>query len=262
MNISSCLRRIGVRIVAVGLCAMLTGATAFGQSAEVQSLRIELEALKQRVAALQREVDTLKGQPRPAGAAAPSVPLDKVVLRLDRRTIRGSASAPITLVEVSDFECPFCGRHFKQTSQLIEKNYVETGKIRVAFVHFPIASHRNALKAAEAASCAADQGKFWQMHDRLFSNQAQLAAPQLPDHGSAVGLDGGRFRACLDKGTQTATVQNEMTMAQRAGVTATPTFFVGKLDPQTQTLNVIEKIVGAKAFAAFQQSLDSALARN
>ncbi len=251
---------------AIGLCVLLAGSTGSAQNAtDLQALKKEIEALKQRQDALQKEVDALKALARLPIVSAPPLgniaPPGNIVLRLDRAPIRGAAAARVTLVEVSDFECPFCGRHFRQTSQLIERNYVQSGKIRLAFLHFPLGSHRNAFKAAEAGACAADQGKFWEMHDRLFSNQAQLFAPMLPAHGTAVGVNPDQFRACLDTNRHAQDVRDDMAMAQRAGVTATPTFFIGMLDPKTQTLTGIERIVGAKPYAVLQQALDAALAR-
>ena len=262
-------RTVALRAAAaLSMCVMPVSSTAFAQSAtEIQILRLEIEALKQRLSALQQEINALKSQQtrlltrQPAPSTTPPPALGNIVLRLDKAPIRGEASARVTLVEISDFECPFCGRYFTQTSSSIVKNYVQGGRIRLAFVNYPIASHRNAFKAAEAGACAADQGKFWEMYDRLFSNQRQLLATTLPTHGAAVGVNADRFRECLDSSAHAADIRNDVTMAQRAGVTATPTFFVGVLDPTTKSFKVSEKIVGAKPYAVFQQALDAALAR-
>ena len=230
-------------------------------SPEVQLLRKEIEALKQRQEALQKDLDALKAQVGAPAATAASVAVSNIVLRLDRVAIRGDASARVVLVEMSDFECPFCGRHFRQTAPLIDRDYVVSGKIRQAFVNLPLTIHRNAFTAAEAGACAADQGKFWEMHDRLFSNQRQLFAPMLPTYATAVGVNADQFRACLDTHRHADDVRNDIAMAQRAGATATPTFFIGMLDPKTLNVSVTDRIVGAKPYAVFQQALDAALAR-
>jgi protein-disulfide isomerase len=230
-------------------------------SPEIQLLRKEIETLKQRQDALQKEVAALKGQIAAAPAASGAAAVSNVSLTLDRAAIRGNPSARVVLVEISDFECPFCGRHFRQTAPLIDKDYIATGKIRYAFINLPLSMHRNAFKAAEAGACAADQGKFWEMHDRLFANQSQLVAPMLPTHAAAIGVNADQFRACLDGSRHAEDVRKDVALAQSAGATATPTFLVGTLDPKTSTLTVTNRIIGAKSYAVFQQTLDAALAK-
>ena len=255
------LRRSG-RVVALGAAlALLAPSPGAGQSAaDYQALKKEMDLLRQRLTELQKEVDALKARPSAANPApAPAPALENIVIRLDKAPARGSATAKVMMVEVSDFECPFCGRFFAQTAPQIYKEYVETGKIRQAFVHLPVASHRFAFKAAEAAACASDQGKFWEMHDRLFSNQGALAANLLPGHADALGLNKDAFRSCLDGGKHAADVRSDLAMVNSAGATATPTFFLGTIDPKTRGFKVAKKIVGAKAFQIFKEAIDPLL---
>ncbi|MGE0392522.1 MAG: thioredoxin domain-containing protein [Vicinamibacterales bacterium] len=238
--------------VAMGLLAV----APLGAQTPAQ-LKQELDALKQRVDAQQKEIDALKAQ-RP-GTSLPS--LDRIELKLDKAPMRGNAAARVVLVEVSDFECPFCARHVRQTAGQIEKAYIDSGKARHAYVNFPLASHRNAFKAAEAGLCAGDQGKFWEMHARMFASQTQLAPPLLPGLAGTAGVNVEQLRACLDGGRKREQVSSDQAMAQRAGVTATPTFFVGVLDAKTGAFTVTERIIGAKQYGVFQQALDAALAR-
>jgi len=212
--------------------------------------------LKQRLDAVQKEIDRLRSRPRPANPAL--APTD-IVLRLDKAPIRGSESASVVLVEVADFECAFCSRYFHQTAAQIVKDYVESGKIRYAFVNLPLDIHKFALKAAEAAECAADQRKYWEMHDRLFANPRMLAPMQLPGHAAALGLNADAFKTCLDTSKHAADVRDDIAMMQRFGVSATPTFFIGTLNSKTRTLNVARRIVGAKPMAIFQEAIDSLL---
>ncbi len=221
-------------------------------------LKQELDALRQRVDAQQKEIEALKAN-RPA-ARAP-VDLSSIVLKLDKAPMKGNAASRVVLVEISDFECPFCSRHVRQTSPQIDKDYVEAGKIRHAFVNLPLASHRNAFKAAEAGLCAADQGKFWEMHGRMFANQTRLAVPLLPALATSAGVNADQLRACVESGKKRDQVSSDLAMAQRAGATATPTFFVGILDPKTGAFKATERIVGAKQYVVFQQALDAALAQ-
>ena len=126
---------------------------------------------------------------------------------------------------------------------------------------FPLESiHKHAFKAAEAAGCAGEQGKFWEMHERLFANQASLDPSGLLSHGQAVGLDMSKFKQCLDSGTHATDVKDDFTEGQKAGVKSTPTFFLVSTDPNSRSVKVIEQLVGARHFSVFKQSIDKALA--
>ena len=247
---------------------------AAGQSAaDYQALRKELDLMRERLAALQKEVNELKAQratppvttaPPAKAGQAPAAPLQAivpvdVVINLAKAPIRGNESARVTLVEVSDFQCPFCARYSMQTSGQIVRSYVQPGKIRYAFVHLPVPSHRDAFKAAEASMCAGDQGKFWEMRDRLFANQTALARPRLPESAAAIGLRVDTFNSCLDSGRHAPQVQADAAVANRLGVRGTPTFFIGTIDPKTRSFKGTHRIVGSKNFTVFQSALDAAL---
>jgi len=247
--------------VGLAVVSTLMVASPRAQSpADYQALRREVDLLRERLTLLQKEVDTLKVE-RPTVAVSPlPVPAaGDVVLNLAKAPIRGAESARVAMVEVGDFECPFCGRYFAQTAPQILKNYVETGKIRYAFVQMPLAAHRFAFKAGEAAACAADQGKFWEMHDRLFSNQGVLAPQYLPDKANGLVADTATYKTCLESSTHASDIRADQAIAEAAGVRATPTFFIGTLDPKTKLLKNARKIVGAKAYGVFQEALDEVL---
>jgi protein-disulfide isomerase len=164
------------------------------------------------------------------------------------------------LLEFSDYQCPFCGRHYRETMPLLEKEYIETGKIRYAFRDFPIESlHREAVKAHEAVNCAADQNKYWQMHDRLFLNPRPLGPDQLRTHASALGIELGVFQRCLDSGKHAETVQQGIAAAMAAGANGTPAFFLGVVEAGGQTLKATRFINGAHPFARFKQDIDAML---
>src|SRR5262249_17984609 len=110
----------------------------------------------------------------------------------------GQADAPVTLVEFSDYQCPYCRMFFSDTFPTLRREYIDTGKVRYVFRDYPLAQmHPQARKAAEAAHCAGEQGKYWEMHDLLFQNQQALALPQLSEYARNLGLDGASFDACL-----------------------------------------------------------------
>ncbi len=102
------------------------------------------------------------------------VPGERAKVEIGKSPVLGDKNAKVTIIEFSDYECPFCGRHYQQTYPQIKKNYIDTGKVKMSFKDFPLSFHQSAQKAAEAARCAGDQGKYWEMHDKLYSNQESL----------------------------------------------------------------------------------------
>ncbi len=137
---------------------------------------------------------------------------------------KGAENAPVTIVAFSDFECPFCSR-VNPTIEQVMKEY--DGKVRFVFRDYPLPFHAKAPKAAEAAHCANEQGKFWEMHDVLFANQKALEPADLKKHaGTIAGLDQAKFDTCLDSGKHAETVTRNMADGEEAGVQGTPAFFV------------------------------------
>lgn len=136
---------------------------------------------------------------------------------------RGPDSAPITIVEFSDFECPFCSRVVPSIDEVV-KTYGD--QVRVAFRQFPLNIHPRAQKAAEASLCAHEQGKFWQMHDLMFGDQKKLEIADLKSKAGSLGVDQAKFDACLDGGKYASQVSADMADGQKAGVTGTPAIFI------------------------------------
>jgi protein-disulfide isomerase len=264
---------------AVGLNLMVAN-FGFAQSAkDVSDLRREVEGLKAGQTAIQKDIleiknlllqkelqaarDALQGRPvaAPAQAQAPAqAPEAQIVLNIDGAPIKGEKDAKVTLIEFTDYQCPFCSRHFRETMPQIVTDYVKTGKVKYVLKEFPLESiHPLAFKAAEAASCAGEQGKYWEMHDRLFTNQNALAAQQLPGHADAVGLDAAKFKSCLEGGQYAAKIRKDLADAQKAGATGTPTFLLGITDPMATEVKTVRKLVGAQPYAAFKDAIDSLL---
>ena len=136
---------------------------------------------------------------------------------------KGPANAPITIVEFSDFQCPFCSRVNPTLAQVREK-YGD--KVRIVFRQYPLPFHQQAQKAAEASLCASDQGKFWEMHDAMFANQQALGVDQLKAQAAQLGLKADEFNSCLDSGKHAAAVQTDLKEGQAAGVNGTPAMFI------------------------------------
>ena len=136
---------------------------------------------------------------------------------------RGPTNAPVTIVEFSDFQCPYCGREYPVIERLM-KEY--DGKLRLVFRHYPLDFHPFAQKAAEAGACAQDQGKFWELHDKMFTNQGKLAVADLKGYAKSLGMDAPKFDKCLDSGEKKAVVEEDMKAGNAAGVNGTPAFFI------------------------------------
>ena len=232
-----------------------------GLSEQVERLHAGQETLRKQLQSLQGQLQEIRSllQARPSEpAAAPQPSLPAELMTADA-PFMGSPDAPLTIVEFSDFQCHFCARHWRQTYGQLDREYISLGKVRYVFRHFPLESiHAQALKAGEAAECAAAQGKFWEMHDRLFANQQALMPADLVEHAEALSLDETRFAACL-AGEMTARVRADLAIGRQAGVTATPHFFVGVTIPGGK-IKVVHKVSGAMPFATFKSTIERLLA--
>jgi protein-disulfide isomerase len=200
---------------------------------------------------------TTAGSGAPSATPALDSPADSarkaLLARADLGRIKGDSTAPVWLVVVSDFQCPYCKVWHDETAPRIEREYVRTGKVRVAYLNFPINSHRNAWPAHEAAMCAAEQDRFWPVADALFETQAAWKgrgdAPAYFDSlTSTLSLDHARLRTCIADGALRPLIQADFDRSQRIGVGSTPSFFIGD-----------RLLIGAQPFEAFKSALDAAL---
>jgi len=222
-----------------------------------------MSALEAGQQAILKELQSLKGQaPQAAGPAAPSpVPpaLPTQPLNIAGAASLGRNDAPLTLVEFSDFQCPYCSRHVRDTFDKIRDAYIDTGKLRYVFRHFPIQSlHPEAWAGARAAECAGRQGKFWSLHASLFANQKQMDDAALDKYARAAGVEMGAFKQCVSDPAVTAKITQDLDEGARAGVSGTPMFFVGTME--NGKVRALRRLNGAVSFAAFQQTIDALLA--
>jgi protein-disulfide isomerase len=194
-------------------------------------------------------------------AAAPPEEFKSIVLGIGDGPFKGAPDARVTLVEFTDYQCPFCARHQKETvPQLLEK-YVKTGKLKYVVRDFPLeAIHPAAVKAAEAPHCAGDGGKYWEMHELLFANPRAMAPADLVAHAQALGLDANAFQACMEGGKYTPRVNQARAEGARAGVRGTPSFFLGITEPNSDKITAVAAIRGARPFAKFQEEIETLLA--
>lgn len=236
---------------------------SFGQrrptSEELQLLRKDVDTIKANQADIEKSVKELKDLVR-SGQPAPPLTPESIVLGIDDDPVMGDRKARLVLIEFSDFQCPFCARFVRETLPEIEKDYIKTGKLKYVFRDFPITSaHKDAFKAALAAGCALDQGKYWEMHDRLFENPTAFTVYNLTQNAEAIGLNKETFQQCLNKNEYETEVQSDFADGLKAGVNQTPTFFLGLTEPNSPKVKVLTVITGAKPYAVFKAAIDSAL---
>jgi protein-disulfide isomerase len=201
----------------------------------MSGLAIAAPMTKDQGDAILKELREIKGllarqqQQTPAAPTAPQPPRNLTV-RSDAIYVLGNKDAPLTMVEFTDYQCPFCGRFEATTFPEIKKKYIDTGKMRLIVRDLPLTGlHPFAMKAAQAAQCAGDQGKFWEMKDILFRNQNKLDADSLSQYATKdLALNADTFKNCMTNGKHLKDINEEARYAQSLGITGTPTFIIGK----------------------------------
>jgi len=193
------------------------------------------------------ESQAVQQQAQNVPSAAPSV----VEVSEDDDAFKGSEDAPVIIIEFSDYECPFCARFYSNTLAQLEKEYIDTGKVRFVYRDFPLGNHRYAQKAAESTEVAYELGgneAFWEMHNKIFENQQAISVSDLKNYAREIGLDGEQFDSLLDSGKYESEVQQDLQEGVSAGVQGTPTFFING-----------QKLVGARPFSEFQRVIEQEL---
>lgn len=215
-----------------------------------QQILKELRDIKQLLEKQQRPQ-----QPLPQQQAAQAQP-EKVTLKGGGAHTLGKNDAPLVLIEYTDYQCPFCKRFYDSTFVEIKKNLIDTGKVRFISRNMPLPFHGHALKAAQAAYCAGEQGKYWEMRDALFKNQNKLEIEAIMGYANELSLKSDAFKSCMDSDKPAKEISDEAAYAGTLGITGTPTFVLGR--PKG---DVVEgrKIVGAQPYAAFETQVNEML---
>lgn len=185
---------------------------------------------------------------------ADSLRVDSLLQLADAGRIQGSATAPVWLVEISDFQCPYCKQWHDQVYPAIKSDYIDRGIVRMAYLHLPLNIHPNAGPAAETSLCASMQNRFWPVHDKLFDTQERWAQLQNPTAyfdslALASGVEESRYRECMSSDIMQRVINGDRSRANAAGVTSTPQFFVGN-----------EPIRGLAPLDAYRQAIERARA--
>jgi len=239
-----------IALVAVVAVAAFFAGSYFSNLNSDTITKSELDSAVAKLEAKIANIQTLSGQPS-----------QPIKISLDDDPVRGNPDAPITILEFSDFQCPFCARFHQQTLPSIIEEYIDSGKVKLVYRDFPIQSiHPNALPAAVAAECANEQGMYWQYHDTLFEKQnawAKLdtgsALSEFSQYASNMGLEKDQFDSCLGSGKYLQEVQHDLSDGRDYDITGTPGFFIGN-----EQIGFV-KIDGAQPFDSFKKVIDSQL---
>jgi protein-disulfide isomerase len=244
------------RLLQVLLLFLPVGCFGADEADQLLSLKRDIEALKRGQTEIRRGLQSLKdiltGRP-------PS--LENVVVRIGDRPTLGSSLAKVALVEFSDFQCPFCGEYARQTFGRILDEYVKNGRIRYVARSFPLReSHPLAEGAAEAALCANEQGRYWEIHEWFFKHQQRLDRASIREDAKVIGLDSAAFERCLETGRYVPMIAKDVEEGQDLGIRGTPSFFLGYADANDPNeIRAIKSLSGALPFRAFQTLIEELL---
>lgn len=261
MNISK------TALLASGLAILIHGSTVFAASTkdEVIALKEEVAALKAGQETMQSDLAEIKKLLEEGAKAAPTPPKPKPFeprdVSIAGAPVIGDPKATITMIGYSDYQCPFCARHAKQTVPDLVKNYIDQGKLKLVMREFPIASiHPRATPASQAALCAGAQGKYWEMHDLLFDNPRNLSDEDFKNHGEALQLNIDEFTFCVEQGSFTEQIQKDLEEGKEMGVRGTPSFVLGYTDSgDPNNVRVTKFVRGARGYDSFAQEIDELL---
>jgi protein-disulfide isomerase len=251
--------RIHISRALVGLCLLIAAGTSLipafsgaettaADNTAPASNQDATQAILQELREIRRVLEKIEQQGLERPARRPDTPKTASVAIGEGNAMLGAADAPVTVVEFTDYQCPFCKRFVHTTFPLLKRDYIDTGKVRWIVRDLPLGFHPNANKAAQAAHCTGDQGKYWEMRDTLFRNNANLGIEQLPGYAHEIGLDGKSFDACLSSDRHQEQIAQASQEANRIRVTGTPSFVIGKTAGDTVSGQLI---IGAQAQTVF-----------
>jgi protein-disulfide isomerase len=212
--------------------------------AQADSILVELRAIRALLS-------------RPAGTAPTPAPDRRVTLPPMKGQELGRTDAPVTVVEFTDYQCPYCRQFHTQTFDSFKRDWIDTGKVHFITRDLPLDFHANAMAAASAARCAGDQGKFWELRNAMILNSDQLDGPSIDRYARELGVDTTRFGACQHGDSHGVDIRRDLAMAKTAEITGTPTFVIGRT-----TAGGIDGVVvvGALPYSEFDKRLKQALA--
>jgi protein-disulfide isomerase len=232
---------------------------------DIQQLKAQQQQILDRLDELKKLLNTRRAPDAQPEVNAPAT------ISVDGELFRGDATAPVAIIEYGDIECPFC-RHFKQVvyPQIFDE-YIKTGKARFYYRDMPLSFHEHAMPAARAENCAGEQGKFWEMHDALFTDKPEAIGPgpggrdrtlspdSIHDSAAALGLDTTKLDACVASSRFADIIKRNADEAAKMNINGTPTFLIGTIGPNGNIVKVSKPVVGALPVEAFQAVIDPLL---
>ena len=222
---------------------------------EQEAIKLDIQLIKTLLIQINRPNSGAPQQPQPQTAA---VNIQGMVFDINEDAVMRKGSSNMVMVEFSDYQCPYCGRYARETFPKIVAEYVDSGKLDYAVLDFPLANHELAPKAAEAARCAREQGKYWEMRKELMSNQDSL--DKLAVHAESLQLDAAQFQSCLDGGRHAESIARDQSVAASLGINGVPAFIFALKNPlNPQNVRVISVFSGAQPLDEFRREIERVL---
>ena len=234
------------------------------QTEEIAELKRQVQELREQQAQMQRELTAIKNflqsLLKPQGGAPDMASIVGASIPTANEPSMGSSSAKITIMEISDYHCPFCKRQTQQTFPQLIKEYVDSGKAQFIFVDYPIAQlHPAAARSHAAANCAGEQGKYWEMHVSLFNSPLAKEDTELVAQAKQIGIDPAAFQGCLTSGRHEAAISDSVARMEQLGISGTPMTVIGLTPAPGQPMKVVKYIYGAQPYSAFKEAIESLL---
>jgi protein-disulfide isomerase len=242
---------------ALVLTLLISQGSAATQDQDLAKLSEEVARLSAQQQQILTSLDELKKMMKGPTQPALKPPAS---MGVDGEPYKGEPTARLAIIEYADFQCPFCRRFEHDIYPQIRDTYVNTGKLKYFHRDMPLPFHQGAMPAARAVHCAAEQGKFWELHDSLLGDAASLSAADIDERAGKLGMNVGQLDKCISSDRFADIIQRSVTEANEMQVSGTPTFIIGTLDAQGKLMSVKKTVVGASPFEAFKAALDPLLA--
>ena len=246
-------------IFVAGLCLYSFSTVSASTKQDISELQEAIAELRESQEAMQKDLAEIKKQVKEGARAAPAkAAFREQDVSIGDSPVIGDAKATITLIEFSDYQCPYCSRHARDVMPQIVKDYVDTGKVKYVMFENPIPSlHKNAYNASLAALCAKDQGQYWEMHNIMFDNQKALDVDGLKAFAASIGLNSSEFDTCLDSKKYEKQINSNLATASKLGVRGTPGFVLGLTDSKDPgKAKISAYIKGAQRFDRFKADIE------
>lgn len=240
----------------VALIAIPAAMPRADQEGAATITRDQAGAILEELKAIRGVLEKIEQNSLARPGARPGRPTSATLTLDEDSPVLGRVDAPVTVVEFTEFQCPYCKRFNQTTFSQLRRDYIDTGKVRWVVRDLPMAFHPEARKAGQAAHCAGEQGKYWEMRDILFANSPKLALALLPDYAQVIGLDVAAFNDCLASERHLARMDTDIKAAEGVRITGTPTFVIGTMDGKQLSGRVV---IGAQAHKVFTAEIDRLL---